>query len=159
MLPKISLGCRWLSSAGAGNAAHHLGHFPQYIDGRFASEDGIATAVLSPRDGAEIATITEATVADVDAAVDAARRCFDDESGEWRQLSVENRAKILFQMADTLELHKAEFANLETMDCGKPLAEAEADMDFCIGIMRYYAEIAPVELTAEALAIPDPDIR
>lgn len=50
---------------------------------------------------------------------------------------------MLNVMADSLEARKGEFATLETLDCGKPIAESEADIDFCVDILRYVTTLPP----------------
>ena len=44
---------------------------------------------------------------------------------------------MLNKMAASLEARRAEFAKLETLDCGKPIAESDADIDFCIQILKF----------------------
>ena len=103
-----------------------------------------------------IGSIPEASTADVDAAVAAARAAFDGGGdGGWRRSTAAERSKMLGDMADSLEEQRDEFAGLETMDCGKPLEESKADMDFCVEIMRYYARITPGEFEPQALETGD----
>ena len=53
---------------------------------------------------------------------------------------------MLNVMADSLEARKGEFATLETLDCGKPIVESEADIDFCVDILRYVTTLSPPPL-------------
>ena len=72
-----------------------------------------------------MAHVPEAEAVDVDRAVRAARRAFDE--GPWqRKLTASQRGRLLWKLADLLESHLEEFAELESMDNGKPLAVARA---------------------------------
>jgi len=132
--------------------------YQHFINGQYTPPSaGQYTDVHSPRDGKTFARIAEASVGDVHAAIEAARTCFDDHDGAWRQTTVAERSSMLNKMAASLEARRDEFAKLETMDCGKPIAESEADIDFCIDIMRYYAKIAPDAMAQEKLETNDPE--
>ena len=58
-------------------------------------------------------------------------------------------------MGDHLQSRAQEFAHLESLDCGKPVTEAEGDIQCCVDLLHYYADIAPTVITTEALAVPD----
>ena len=132
--------------------------YQHFINGKYvAPSAGQYTEVHSPRDGQVFARIAEASVEDVETAIMAARSTFDDYDGAWRQTTVAERAAMLTAMAAALEARRGEFAKLETLDCGKPIAESEADIDFCIDIMRYYAKIAPDAMAQERLETNDAD--
>jgi phenylacetaldehyde dehydrogenase len=75
---------------------------------------------------------------DIDRAVRAARKAF--ENGPWRKMTPSERGKLLWRLADLIEAHADEFATLETLDNGKPLAVARvADVPLTIDHFRYYA--------------------
>ena len=123
-----------------------------WIDGAYRPAEGGATfAVLSPRDGKPFAEIADASASDVDAAVVSAQACFD--SGWGDSSNIMQRTFILKALAEKLRepATRAAFAELETMDCGKPLSEAEADIDACAGYFDYFAGIAPEALKASPL--------
>lgn len=122
-----------------------------------AASDGGNIDVVSPIDGQPFATIAHATDADVDLAVESARRCFD--SATWSSKSAQRRGEVLRRVAAALrEPHKlAELAEIETLDCGKPLVESEADIAMCADAFDYYATIAPAQLAPVALDVPDKD--
>ena len=87
-----------------------------YIDGAFVETEG-SLATVNPATGATLAEAPLATEREVDLAVVAAARAFDT----WRSSAPTQRARLLWSLADLLEAHKDEFAQLEVMDNGKPL--------------------------------------
>ncbi|CAD7698343.1 unnamed protein product [Ostreobium quekettii] len=109
------------------------------IDGDFVdAASGKTFPVLDPRTEDVIAQVAEADAADVDRAVGAARRAFD--SGPWRKMSGRQRGRVLSRLADLVEERAEEFARIETLDNGKPLAMSrEGDIPFVVSHFRYYA--------------------
>ncbi len=87
--------------------------------------------------------LTEISVAsgeDVDRAVAAARHAFEDRNGAWRKLSAGERGRLIWKLADLLENNIDEFAELETLDNGKPIFESRyVDMPMVVDVLRYYA--------------------
>ena len=82
--------------------------------------------------------MSEATAHDVDRAVHAARKAFED--GPWRRMSAHERGKVIYRFAELLEKHGDELAALESLDNGKPMAVAKAaDVALAVKTMRYYA--------------------
>ncbi|KAL6772369.1 ALDH10 [Auxenochlorella protothecoides x Auxenochlorella symbiontica] len=128
-----------------------------FIGGRWVEPvKGGRLPVINPSTEEEIGTIPAATPADVDAAVSAAQACVD--SGEWTRSTGAYRAKILHAIADKVREQKTFLATLESLDNGKPLAEAEWDVDDVATCFDYYADLAaaldarqyePVDLGAE----------
>jgi hypothetical protein len=146
--------CRPLSSAAAGFdslIAQVSGQL--YIDGDYrAAEGGATLAVFAPRDGKPFTELAHASAADVDAAVVSARRCFEDES--WSAAAaLPRRVAALKQLAAAIRepamMHS--LSTLESMDCGKPYAEAEGDMNACADYCDYFADIAPAALSPDDL--------
>jgi aldehyde dehydrogenase (NAD+) len=90
---------------------------------------------FNPATGEEIIRVAEADKADVDKAVLAARKAFQT----WRNVNVSERCKLLHRFADLLEHHKEEFAEIESLDNGKPYTLALGDITFCVACFRYYA--------------------
>ena len=84
-----------------------------------------------------IAQVAEGDAADVDAAVTAARTCF--ESKAWRELSGRKRGRMLAKVADVLETRLDEFARLETAHNGKTLFESKIELAMTVSTLRYYA--------------------
>jgi aldehyde dehydrogenase (NAD+) len=112
------------------------------IDGKFLdAADGKTFETLDPRTGDVICKVACAGVNDVELAVKAARRAFDD--GPWPRMSGRERGLLMNKFADLLETHKDELAALETLDNGKPLAmSAGADIPLTIEHYRYYIIIS-----------------
>jgi betaine-aldehyde dehydrogenase len=109
-----------------------------YINGEWAgAESGAVREILNPANGAIIARASEGSAADAKKAIMAARAAFD--SGVWRSYPAVERARLLFKVADLLEAKAAEFARNETLDNGKPLREAEFDVNDACACFRYYA--------------------
>src|SRR5271155_1640890 len=95
-------------------------------------------AVEDPSVGREISRIVDASKADVDRAVAAARKAFDD--GRWSNLPPNKRERIINKLADLIEAHAAEFAELEAIDNGKPIGMATmVDLPAAIDQLRYMA--------------------
>ena len=110
------------------------------IDGQWsAAASGQTLPVISPIDGQQLCTISAAGPADVDRAVQAARRSF--EQGVWSRMAPAERKKILHRIADRIEAHHAELAVLGVRDNGTEIAMAwKAEPGSAAGTLRYYAE-------------------
>lgn len=110
------------------------------IDGQWtAAASGQTLHVVSPIDGRPLCTIAAAGRADVDRAVQAARRSF--EQGVWSRMAPAERKKILHRIADRIEAHHAELAVLGVRDNGTEIAMAwKAEPGSAAGTFRYYAE-------------------
>ena len=103
-----------------------------------ASANGAQFTSLDPANGQTLANVMEAGPADVDAAVVAARQALENPS--WRKMSPRDRAQLLFRLADLLEEHAEELAQLESLDSGKPLANArKTDIPQSADHIRYFA--------------------
>ena len=110
-----------------------------FINGTFTASTGSTTIeVRSPAFGDLIATVPDATQADVDRAVAAARASFEAKS--WRGKDSSEKELILWRFAELMDQHKHELAALESMENGKTLREAlRADVNPGIDAIRYYA--------------------
>ena len=98
-----------------------------YIDGAFAdARDGATFPTLDPATNETIAEVSAGGPADVDRAVSAARRAFDE--GPWPRMTAAQRAKVLRRLGELLFDHREELARLESRDAGKPFRET-ADRD------------------------------
>jgi hypothetical protein len=92
--------------------------------------------VYNPATGTVIANVPEGEKADVDLAVAAARRAFDD--GVWAKIGPSGRGKMLWKMAEVIEKNLEELAELESVDNGKPYAVARvADLPLAVDMFRY----------------------
>jgi phenylacetaldehyde dehydrogenase len=117
-----------------------LARKPQlFINGEWVDSSGSATIdVEDPSNGKIVSSFCEATDKDVDRAVAAARTAFDD--GRWRNLPPIAREKMMHRLADLIEAHADEFAELEAIDVGKPKGMAHAiDVPGSCAHIRYMA--------------------
>lgn len=95
-----------------------------WIDGRFQEPStGLWFETPNPATGEALATLARAGKADVERAVDSAKRCFEN---EWARIDVHERARILCRVGDLMMAKVEELALLEAQDTGKPLANARA---------------------------------
>jgi phenylacetaldehyde dehydrogenase len=114
-----------------------------FIDNEWVASTGGAAhsetlAVEDPSVGRQVSTIVNASDADVDRAVAAARAAFDD--GRWSNLAPNQRERYMNKLADLLEVNAAELAELEAIDVGKPVGMASAiDIPAAIDHLRYMA--------------------
>jgi acyl-CoA reductase-like NAD-dependent aldehyde dehydrogenase len=93
---------------------------------------------VNPATGEVLTQIVEASSADVDAAVAAARKAL--ESGSWRKMPASERGRLIWRLADLIEKNIDELAELETLDNGKPIFESRnVDLPMVIDVLRYYA--------------------
>ncbi|KAL9439271.1 hypothetical protein AB3S75_024849 [Citrus x aurantiifolia] len=99
--------------------------------------------IVNPTTEEIVGDIPAATAEDVELAVDAARQALSRNKGkDWSSASGAFRAKYLRAIAAKITERKSELANLETIDCGKPLEEAVWDIDDVAGCFEYYADLA-----------------
>jgi aldehyde dehydrogenase (NAD+) len=95
---------------------------------------------INPATAEVLTQVGEATAADVDRAVAAARKAFDDPQSAWRKMSASERGRMLYRIADLLEKNIDELSELETIDNGKPIFESRyVDMPMVVDVFRYYA--------------------
>ena len=113
-----------------------------FIDGAYVGAlSGKTFAKTSPIDGKAFADVADCEAADIDRAVVAARRAF--EQGEWRDAPPLRKKAVLLRFAELIRAHTDEIALLETLDVGKVIANAIAvDVPFCADCIQYYAELA-----------------
>lgn len=111
-----------------------------FIDGAFTDAlDGRRFACVSPIEGKVIAEVAECSAADIDRAVAAARRAFEDR--RWAGLAPSKRKAVLLAFADRIEAHAEELALLESIDMGKPISDAIAiDSPAAARCLRWYGE-------------------
>jgi 4-(gamma-glutamylamino)butanal dehydrogenase len=113
-----------------------------FIGGKFvAAASGETFARISPLDGRAFADIASGDAADIDRAVSAARKAF--EAGVWRDADAATKKKTLLRFAQLIREHTDDIALVETLDVGKPIANAiNVDVPFCADCIQYYAEFA-----------------
>lgn len=114
---------------------------PQYmlIGGQWVGSSGGATfPVFDPTSSEQIARVPEAGPGDVDRAVRAARRAL--ESGDWPAFKTAARERLILKLADLLEAHAKEFAELESVNSGRTLVNTrQLDVDLSVDYLRYMA--------------------
>jgi betaine-aldehyde dehydrogenase len=117
------------------------GVIPMYVDGEWRlAANGATRELYDPANGQPIATIAESTVADVEAAIAAARKAFDE--GPWASMNATERAALLFRVADAIDARRDEFSRIDTLNNGKPLRETQYDAADAANCFRYYAGLA-----------------
>ncbi len=106
----------------------------QWVD----SISGKTFPTYDPATGKVLAQVAEGAAEDIAVAVSAARRAFDQ--GPWRRLTSSERGRLIWKLADLLEQNLEEFAQLESLDNGKPLTVARvADVPLAVDLFRYMA--------------------
>jgi aldehyde dehydrogenase (NAD+) len=125
------------------------------IDGKFVpSVTGRTFETFNPATEEKIADVAEATTADIDLAVAAARKAFDE--GPWRTMAAVDRGNLMYKLADLVEQNIDELSALEALDNGKPCAFAKAaDLGLVIKTLRYYAGWAD-KITGQTLPVSGP---
>ena len=135
-----------------------------YVDGAWVeARTGQWFETVDPATGTVLADVPRGGAADIDAAVTAARRTFDD--GTWGSAVAEReRARVLLRVAALVADRRQELAELEVRDCGKPIADALADIDEVAFMFEYYGgwatkisgDIPPVGPDAMSLVVKEP---
>lgn len=135
-----------------------------FINGRYTeASSGKTFDSVNPSTGRVLAKISACDEADVNLAVEAARKAFD--SGSWSRIAPTERKRILLKLADLIEKHQFNMAVMETLDTGKPISESiTIDIPASIRCIRWYAEtldklygqIAPTDSNTVALITREP---
>lgn len=135
-----------------------------FIGGEFTqAKSGQLLDSVNPSNRQLLAQVPRCDAEDVEQAVNAAKQAFDQ--GGWRQQAPAQRKKVLLKLADLLEQNADEFALLDTLDMGKPIAESRnIDLPGAIDCLRWtaeaidkvYGEIAPTDAAALALINREP---
>ncbi len=131
------------------------GRLDLLIDGEWReAQSGKRFDVFDPATGAVTARVAEADRADVDLAVRAARPAL--ERGPWSRMKPAERTALLLKLADLMEAHAQEFAEIEAIDNGKPVSvAAAADVPGSIAMFRYMAGWA-TKLTGTTIPLSAP---
>jgi len=127
------------------------------IDGKWVdAASGNTFTTHDPSTEEPLAEIAAGDKTDVDRAVRAARRAFED--GPWRRMTASERGRALWKLADLIESHGEEFAQLETLDNGKPISVARvADVPLVVDHLRYYAGWA-TKVEGETIPVSVPNM-
>jgi acyl-CoA reductase-like NAD-dependent aldehyde dehydrogenase len=128
------------------------------IDGQWVeAASGKTFTTFDPATEEPLAEVPAGDKEDVDRAVRAARRAF--ETGPWRRMTPSERGRAIWKLADLIEAHAEEFAQLETLDNGKPLSVARvADVPLVVDHFRYYAGWA-TKIEGETIPVSIPGQR
>jgi 1-pyrroline dehydrogenase len=100
--------------------------------------EGGTAEIVNPATGEPIAHVPQGTQADVDRAVEAAKRALP----EWRETTPGERAEMLLKLADAIDEHSDELAQVESRNVGKPLAYAKDELPVCSDNLRFFAGAA-----------------
>ncbi|RMF05189.1 MAG: aldehyde dehydrogenase family protein [Chloroflexi bacterium] len=129
--------------------------FGLFINGEWSeSGDGQSFAAANPSDGAELAQLAQATAADVDRAVTAARAAL---SGPWSHLSPADRSALLRNLGNLITAHAAELAELESLDNGKPIRHTRAIDARVAARQAYHFAGWPTKISGETPAVSIPN--
>jgi betaine-aldehyde dehydrogenase len=124
-----------------------------FIDGEFTPSTGSGSRpIIDPATAEPMAHVPDSTPDDVDHAVAAARRAFDD--GDWPNTQAVERGRILFKLAEAVRERSAELAELETRNTGKPIVEAEYDIGDVAACFEYYGGLA-TKIHGDVVPVPD----
>lgn len=104
------------------------------------AESGETFETRNPATGEVLARIARGTAGDVDRAVDAARRAFEE--GPWPRFSPADRQKLILRLADLLERDAEQFARLDTQEMGSPIRHTRGSVAMLVDLLRYFAGIA-----------------
>ena len=118
-------------------------NYDLWINGTWTvTNGGSRMAIENPATGEVIAQVIDASRADVDAAVQAAKTAFYD--GRWSRRTPSERSLALLRLADLVEANAAELARTESLNTGKPYAFVSlgADVPFLIDNLRFFAAAA-----------------
>ena len=124
---------------------------------RHDAADGRTFTTVDPSTGLPIADVAQAGAEDVDKAVGAARSAFEE--GPWATLAPADRTRMMLRLADLVEEHAAELAELESLDNGKPVKMARrVDVSSAAAHLRYFAGW-PSKIVGETIPVSWPDMH
>ncbi len=127
--------------------------YQHHIDGRWvASRSGATFPVHDPSTEEVIAHVQDGGPDDVDLAVAAARRAFDE--GPWATTTAQERGRILLRLAGKVRQHHARLSELESRNSGKPIVEAELDITDVATCFEYYGGLA-TKVSGSTNPVPD----
>lgn len=125
-----------------------------YINGEWVeSHSGKRFEVINPANQEVLATVPDAEATDVDLAVRAARQAFD--SGVWWPgTTAQDRGRVLLKLAELIRRELPRLAELDCLNSGKPIVEAEYDIADTATCFEYYGGLAN-KIHGEVLPVPD----
>ncbi len=126
--------------------------YAMLIDGEWVpARSGKTFEVKNPATDEVLARVPDGAAEDVDRAVKAARRAFDE---AWRDVTAQERGRILLRLAEVVRRELKRLAELETLNSGKPVVESEFDLNDAATCFEYYGGLA-TKLHGEVLTVPD----
>lgn len=126
--------------------------YDMWINGKWTqARSGKTRELFDPANGELVAVVPESGREDAVSAIDAARAAFDH--GPWRKTTALDRGKVLFRIADGIRAKAKMLAELEVRSCGKPLPEAEFDVNDAANCFEYYGGLA-TKIHGETVQVP-----
>jgi betaine-aldehyde dehydrogenase len=137
----------------ASEAKASVRRYQMYINGEFVeSQSGKYFPVVDPSTEETLAEVPDADEQDVNRAAAAAKAAFD--SGAWPQTTAQERGRILFRLAERVRKEAAPLAELEARNSGKPIVEAEYDINDVATCFEYYGGLA-TKVLGSVNPVPD----
>jgi len=136
---------------------------PMLIGGQWVqAASGETFETVNPANATTITTVASAGAADVDRAVDAARRAFEDRA--WSDMNPHQRTRVLLRIADIIEAHADELALIESLDVGIPIRLARYQIAIAAETFQYYAgwptkmlgTVNPVDASVHCYTVREP---
>jgi aspartate-semialdehyde dehydrogenase len=109
-----------------------------YVAGQWIKGTAEPICVLNPADGSQVGTVPDLGIADMRQAIDRASVAL----GPWKGLLPRQRSDLLMAWYEQIIAHKADLAELMTLEQGKPLADAMGEIEYAAGFVRWFAEEA-----------------
>ncbi|PYI69660.1 5-carboxymethyl-2-hydroxymuconate semialdehyde dehydrogenase [Arthrobacter livingstonensis] len=132
-------------------------HIQHYIDGKKVDSVGGETFdVLDPVSNSNYATAAAGQKADIDLAVAAATKAFND--GPWPRMKPRERARVLNKIADAVEAQEGRLAELETFDSGLPITQARGQALRAAENFRFFADLIVAQFD-DAMKVPGAQIN
>src|SRR3989475_6531312 len=137
--------------------------YQMYVNGEWVESKSSKTfPVYDPATEEVIAQVPDSNADDVNRAVAAAKSAFED--GPWGSTTAQERGRVLFRLAEKIRQNAAYLAELEARNCGKPIVEAEYDINDVATCFEYYGGLAtkilgyvnPVPDNAVSLSLKEP---
>src|SRR5580692_7795891 len=137
----------------ASEAKASVRRYQMYVNAEFVeSQSGKYLPVVDPSTEETLAEVPDADEQDVNRAVAAAKAAFD--SGAWPQTTAQERGRILFRLAERVRKEAAALAELEARNSGKPIVEAEYDINDVATCFEYYGGLA-TKVLGSVNPVPD----